>query len=213
VGRIDEAFPVRLIGVGLCVVTAHIFILIFFASHLIWTTQPIEANEIQVALLPLTPAAPVQPQTLDRPRRSNMTPAVQKAVQPPPPLSESTLTESPQPLNAAPQSAQTPAQKGQKDLSHPALETVQHIGCTFPPPIYPVLSRRRKETGSVLISLVVNVQGEVESAAIKQSSGFDRLDQVARHAVQQGICRPYIKNGRPIRARADVPFQFSLEES
>ncbi|WP_152034314.1 energy transducer TonB [Mycoavidus cysteinexigens] len=83
--------------------------------------------------------------------------------------------------------------------------------CLLNPPTYPPLSRRREETGTVLISIMIDKHGTIESATIKQSSGFKHLDQAAREAALSSQCRPWLKNGQPIRTTSDIPFIFKLE--
>jgi protein TonB len=52
-----------------------------------------------------------------------------------------------------------------------------------PPPGYPQQSRRLGEEGQVLIRVQVSADGKVLSVELKQSSGFERLDQAALKAV------------------------------
>ena len=89
---------------------------------------------------------------------------------------------------------------------------VRPVTCTIPEPTYPPLSKRRGESGKVVIRLIVAPSGAIESAAVRQSSGFARLDAAARDAVLAGTCRPYLQDGRPVRAAADKPYTFALED-
>ena len=92
-----------------------------------------------------------------------------------------------------------------------APQSISQPNCLINPPAYPPLSRQREETGTVLISIIIDTRGKIENAVIKQSSGFKRLDQAAREAALGSLCRPWLENGRPIRTTSDIPFIFKLE--
>lgn len=51
-------------------------------------------------------------------------------------------------------------------------------------PEYPSASRRQGEQGSVVLQVLVDVDGRVLDAKLMQSSGFDRLDQAALDGVK-----------------------------
>ncbi|MGQ3126619.1 energy transducer TonB, partial [Variovorax sp.] len=52
-----------------------------------------------------------------------------------------------------------------------------------PAPVYPQLSSRLGEAGTVTIAVYFNRSGLVRRAEILKSSGYDRLDRAARDAV------------------------------
>jgi protein TonB len=54
-------------------------------------------------------------------------------------------------------------------------------------PIYPLISRRRGEEGTVIVYVRLSSDGKVEEARIHRSSGFDLLDESALKAVKQWI--------------------------
>ena len=54
-----------------------------------------------------------------------------------------------------------------------------------PKPVYPPLSRRLNEEGKVMLRVRVSVQGLPLSVELAQGSGFDRLDESARQAVNR----------------------------
>lgn len=112
---------------------------------------------------------------------------------------------SPTPANAA-QTAPSP----RPIVAQGAPKGVSKLDCQILTPEYPALSKRRDETGTVVVNLVVGADGKVERATIKKSSGYDRLDDAARTAALGSACRPYIENGQPIRVTADQPYVFNL---
>lgn len=78
------------------------------------------------------------------------------------------------------------------------------------PPRYPVESRRKREQGTVVLTLVLGVDGGVESLSIAQSSGFARLDDAARDAVKGWRWKPTVRSGQPVRVRGVVEIPFIL---
>lgn len=128
---------------------------------------------------------------------------------PPPPKVEPT----PEPTVATPPPtvAQTASNDTKMmDLPSAGPKDVQTIGCRVPAPEYPRKARRMKLEGSVLVRLVIDNKGQVQSANIARSSGNQELDEAARKAVMAASCTPYMENGRAISVRAAQPVSFRL---
>ncbi|GLV24457.1 hypothetical protein TomTYG45_08980 [Sphingobium sp. TomTYG45] len=81
------------------------------------------------------------------------------------------------------------------------------------PPRYPIESRRKREQGTVILSLTLGVDGAVESLTIAQSSGFSRLDVAAREAVRSWRWKPMIRDGQPVRVKGVVEIPFVLRSA
>jgi protein TonB len=128
-------------------------------------------------------------------------PAVETPTPPQPPAP---------PTVTAPPPAPAPAPAPAVDPNIP--KNVRHLTCEGTPPVYPALSRRRGETGTVVIQFIVGLRGNVESATVKKSSGFDRLDDAARAAALASPCTPYMENGQAVRAITERPYNFSLSD-
>lgn len=65
--------------------------------------------------------------------------------------------------------------------------------------LYPAISRRLGEQGTVVVRMTVNRDGRVSDVAIAQSSGSDRLDAAAVQAVKERyVFQPATIGGRPI---------------
>ena len=79
-------------------------------------------------------------------------------------------------------------------------------------PDYPAQSLRRAEAGTAVIELETAADGHVVAARVATSSGYARLDEAARNAALESHCQPYAESGKPVPARADVPFTFNLSE-
>ena len=78
-------------------------------------------------------------------------------------------------------------------------------------PSYPALSRRLGEQGKVVLRVLIGVEGRAQKAEIKQSSGFDRLDQAALRTVLDWRYVPGKHAGVPQAMWFDVPISFVLE--
>ncbi len=81
-----------------------------------------------------------------------------------------------------------------------------------PSPAYPERSKRFRETGTVVIRVLLNLNGRVESSQLEQSSGFARLDNAALSAVNDWQCTAPLRDGLPVRVVALQPFNFGLKK-
>ncbi len=79
------------------------------------------------------------------------------------------------------------------------------------PPRYPMESRRKREQGTVVLSLTLSVDGGVSVISVAQSSGFDRLDDAALRAVRKWRWAPTVRNGQPVMVRGQVEIPFVLQ--
>ena len=79
-------------------------------------------------------------------------------------------------------------------------------------PVYPRLSRRLGEEGTVWIGVWVSEKGKVEKAEIQKSSGYRRLDAAALKAAKKTHFIPAEKNGHPVATKIELPFCFKLTE-
>lgn len=77
-------------------------------------------------------------------------------------------------------------------------------------PEYPARSIQRHESGQVNIQVVVDTSGRVHDARVVSSSGFDRLDEAALKAARRSTFYPYMEHGRPMYAKAIIPYRFNL---
>lgn len=80
-----------------------------------------------------------------------------------------------------------------------------------PPPAYPRQSKRMGEQGTVVLRVLIGLQGTAEKAEIRTSSGFVRLDQAALETVQRWRYVPGKRNGSPEAMWFNVPVRFILE--
>ncbi len=79
-----------------------------------------------------------------------------------------------------------------------------------PKPAYPPMSKRLGEQGKVVVRVFIGVDGTAQQADIKQSSGFDRLDQAALNTVLRWRYVPGKRAGVAEAMWFNVPINFVL---
>ena len=77
-----------------------------------------------------------------------------------------------------------------------------------PAPTYPALSKRNRETGTVLLLVNVSPEGNATAVTLHQSSGYDRLDQAAIQAVTRWRFVPGMRGQSTVSATVIVPISF-----
>lgn len=128
-------------------------------------------------------------------------PEVEPRKEPPPPV--------PAQPQAPPQPEVLPVQ--QKPAAAPVKMPDAHAAhLQNPAPVYPVLSRKRREQGTVILRLLVLVDGKVADISIHQSSGYPRLDESAVQAVKRWRYTPAVQEGKAIDYWHLQPVVFSI---
>jgi periplasmic protein TonB len=119
---------------------------------------------------------------------------------PPPPITA--------PVVAAPvpPPAVAPPAPAKVELPSSAADYLQN-----PRPAYPPVSKRLGEQGKVLIRVLISVDGTAKDAEVRQSSGFDRLDQAALATVKSWRYVPGKRGGVAEAMWFTVPINFVLE--
>ena len=79
-----------------------------------------------------------------------------------------------------------------------------------PPPVYPLEARRAGQQGTVVLSVLLNPQGAVETLAVKESSGHVLLDQAALRAVRYWHFKPATVAGIAVSSQVEIPVTFRL---
>lgn len=197
--------------------------------------RPVESKTITAQLISEAPPQPVAAPAMESkptppaptPAKPKPTPKVKPVTTPrvkaaPTPLPETTA---PSPVAAAapdptppappaPTAAPAPAAPaiGRPTMSISAPKDVAHLECNIATPDYPVLSRRRGESGTAIVRFVVGLTGKIENIELRKSSGSPRLDDAALDAMRASACKPYKENGEAIRAAYSQPFVFGLNE-
>lgn len=81
-----------------------------------------------------------------------------------------------------------------------------------PKPSYPLISRRMKEEGRVLLRVQVSANGQAADVEVHTSSGSMRLDQSALETVRRWKFVPARQGSEAVAASVLVPIVFSLKE-
>lgn len=135
--------------------------------------------------LPLLAAAPTEP-TITLP---------QPAAQPAPAAAVSA------PVAAAP--APAPAPVVPRNVS-----SVEYIRA--PQPVYPTISRRLGESGTVVLRILISERGLAEQVSVQKTSGFVNLDEAGRQAALRALFKPLLIDGKPVPVYATVALNFEL---
>lgn len=164
----------------------------------------------------------VQPEQIKKPKPKQPTPhkaaakkTVAKAKPTPTPIKPAPVAEaSPKAVRAAEPVAQ--AVKGKTTAKAAPVEPQERAPVASAnkainkAPLYPRLSRRLKEQGTVYLHVLVLKSGKVGQLKLKQSSGFSRLDQSALNAVRGWTYQPAMKAGQPLDFWFVQPVVFNL---
>lgn len=79
-----------------------------------------------------------------------------------------------------------------------------------PAPQYPAISRRMGETGTTIVRAYIDEEGKPQELQLKQSSGYDRLDQAAMDTVRKWRFKAGTSNGTPRPMWVNVPIKWEL---
>ncbi|OEZ78769.1 gram-negative bacterial tonB protein [Janthinobacterium sp. HH103] len=168
----------------------------------------------------IAPPAPPKPPAPSVPKTVELSAPVPRAVIPPLPLiavapSEPTITP-PQPTRAeaAPVATAAPTAPAAPSPTPPAPATPRTVSSVeyikAPQLIYPNLSRRLGESGTVVLRILINEKGLPEQILIQKSTGYTNLDEAGRQAAQRALFKPMIENGKPVPVYVLVPLTFQL---
>ena len=81
-----------------------------------------------------------------------------------------------------------------------------------PEPPYPLLARRRRQEGTVLLSVRVTENGRAALVNLKTSSGYPLLDEAALRAVRDWEFDPARAAGIAVESQIEVPVRFVLKD-
>jgi periplasmic protein TonB len=92
-------------------------------------------------------------------------------------------------------------------VTPPVVESVEYVRA--PAPVYPSESSRRRERGTVVLRVLVDALGRPAQIQREPASGYERLDDAARVAVQKALVRPHEVNGVAQPAQVLIPIEFT----
>jgi TonB family protein len=100
------------------------------------------------------------------------------------------------------------ASKAPKQITVPAKAMSGNL-LTKAVPVYPLEAKKAKIQGTVVLSVVISKDGNVEN--IQVVSGPNELQQSSIDAVRQWTYKPYLLNGNPVEVKTTVNIIYSLE--
>ena len=124
------------------------------------------------------------------------------APTPPAPRAEAT------PAPAPPSPAPVVTAPSKTDVSIPASYSASNQK-----PIYPNMSKRLGEQGTVVLRVLVKADGSAGEVEVKSSSNYSRLDQAAIDAVKTWRFNPAKIDGKATDEWYQVPIPFKLQSS
>ncbi len=152
--------------------------------------QHVVATEPRMAPTPLTPVI-VPPNV--------QVTAVAVVAEAAPPVAAPVATAPAPVVQAAPASA------GLKQLPPGSVRYLAAPQLTMPR-----MSRRLGESGTVLLHIAVDTRGQLKSASVKKSSGYERLDSQALLDIRSARFAPYLEQGQPVEWEADAGLQYEI---
>lgn len=185
-------------GIGLAIGAAHVLVVwaICSASPIRTAFQqpPIEASLLE-EVIERTEAPPPPPPPVERVALPTMEPPLV------------TITE--EPVNAI-----TVVKNELPAPPPPPVQGAPHVVTDVaylqpPAPKYPPESRRSGEQGLVVLRVLIDEAGRAARIEVEKSSGYIRLDQAARAAVERALFKPYVENGVARMSLAMIPVEFS----
>lgn len=78
------------------------------------------------------------------------------------------------------------------------------------PPRYPPEAMRQQHQGTVVLLVLVGVDGSPKEVKVERSSGYRELDRAAMEAARNWRFNPGKHNGQPVEGYARIPVNFTL---
>lgn len=211
----------------LLIAAAHAAALWLFVQTDVLHRAVQQATPLMVALLsepaPLRPPEPrlttPQPQRPALPTPTLMPPPEVKVADaappapPPAPVIASVVPAPAAPAVAAPaDTAPVRAQPAPPAVTAPPVLPASAIRYRVPPPVeVPLASRRLRESGTVLLRVLVDAQGLPKQITLHKSSGFARLDEQALSAMRQARFQAVNTDGQAIEWLVIAPVQYEVD--
>lgn len=87
-------------------------------------------------------------------------------------------------------------------------ELLRFIGSNV---VYPEIAKRAQVEGKVMVGFVVEKDGSITSISVVKGIGAGCDEEAVRVCKLMGRWRPGKQNGKPVRVRMVIPFQFKLQ--
>jgi protein TonB len=223
--RARRLTPSRNLVVASGVVALHAAALWALQSGLIRQTVELVVPVAMLSEFVSPPAPQPAPVPVPVPAPAPQQAVVRKAVTPPAPrpVAQPAPTPSPQPITAAPEPAPptvvaaapvvaaTPAPAPAPEPPKLQLPSSDADYLQNPKPVYPPISKRLGEQGKVVLRVLIGADGNAQDAQVRNSSGYERLDQAALQTVLKWRYVPGRRAGVAEAMWFNVPIHFVLE--
>ena len=198
------------------ILTALIHVMLVAALFLV-RDHIVHKRGAKLTVMNLTPAPPPPPAAEpSRPETKPVIvaprPVVETRISSPVPL-QTTPDPAPQPISLPPALPST-SDAPPAPPAPPSIVQASDLGNRMvagKAPNYPVESRRKREQGTVVLMLILGVDGRVSSISVSQSSGFARLDHAALDAVRKWRWEPITRGGQAVMVKGLVEIPFVLQ--
>lgn len=118
---------------------------------------------------------------------------------------ETSSETAPQPLDEIEETATPPASDIPESIELPPQRVIE----LSPAPEYPPNALRDGISGSVLLDVLVGLDGHPIRVNIARRSGTRELDRAAQRAVEQWQFTPATRNGQPVPGQIQIPIDFA----
>jgi protein TonB len=164
--------------------------------------QPLETKLIEEVKPPDTPPPPPPPKVVQPPPPFIPVPDIQIRTAPTNAIQAVTTV---RPTEAPP--PPPPAPKAEPVRKAPVIDASKN--CRLPE--YPAVSRRMEEQGTVVLEMLIDLDGRVSESKVAQSSGHPRLDEAARDALS--LCKfvPGTIDGKPEKSWWPIKYTWRLQ--
>ena len=161
------------------------------------------AGTTSVGLMIIVPKPPEQP----KPQEIKQLAPPQPSPIPPPPEEPPVVFDDPSPVDVqAPPPAPPAPPAPQPDIG----ASVDISSKNMNPPQYPREEMRRGVTGTVILVITVDANGNATDVQVESSSGNRNLDRSAVKAARNWRFNPGVSGGRKVGGRVRVPVEFKL---
>lgn len=166
--------------------------------------SPVDITVDKLAKTPLTPPVPVKRAPESKPREKSVSVSPERSRE----RSAVSSASGQGQADSAGQGLSAHGLSAGGDMPR-TVSRVEYLGAV-PRPVYPALSRSRKQQGQVVVRVLISTNGTIETIRVLQTSGFDALDTAALNAFVDIRFKPYAENGIPFKRLVDIPIEFSL---
>lgn len=159
---------------------------------------------------PIKPPEPPQPIEPVRPATIQPPTALPTVIPPTPiPITQQVIDTGTLPASEGAENLLPSNNIGPVDISPMLGSQLQYVSA--PPPPYPAAEQRRNIEGTVMLRILVDVDGKPLDVVVDASSGNRNLDRAAsQHVLKHWRFKPAVRDGVTVQAYGLVPISFAL---